>query len=84
MAEYNEIMEDVRAIESGIRSLVMRVHVEYNTKARYLHLFETEYIPISENNPEMALKFMDKAYNLTNDQKSYIRKNHDGFNVASA
>lgn len=61
----NEIMQKINSIENK--------YYEYN---KYLRIFLEDYLPIANNDEDMAMKFLIKAYTITNEQKEYILNNY--------
>ena len=38
--------------------------------------FAIDYFPLSDNNEDMAIKFMTKAYSLTEEEEEYVLSNY--------
>ena len=79
MAEYNKNApererNEIRAkgIKNEIYSEVNRVKNKYNEADRLANIFIFEYCPLSDNDPSVAIKFMSKAYDLSQWQEEYI------------
>lgn len=79
MAEYNKNAPErerneirVKEIENEIYSEVNRVMNKYNEAERLANIFIFEYCPLSDNDPSVAMKFMSKAYDLSQWQEEYI------------
>lgn len=68
--ERNEIKE--KEIKNEIYSEVNRVKNKYNEAERLANIFIFEYCPLSDNDPSVAMKFMSKAYDLSQWQEEYI------------
>lgn len=45
-----------------------------NNRKRLSRLFYEEYLPLAENNTEMAMSFLKKAYSVTEKDEQYIMK----------
>lgn len=68
--ERNEIR--AKEIKNEIYSEVNRVRNKYNEAERLANIFIFEYCPLSDNDPSVAMKFMSKAYDLSQWQEEYI------------
>lgn len=74
--EYDSQESQTTEIVDSIYDRVREVKSKYDVLERYCLLMRTEYIIIAENNEKMAMKFLDKAYNLTEEQKEYVLENY--------
>lgn len=79
MAEYNKNAPErernelrAKEIKNEIYSEVNRVKIKYNEADRLASIFIFEYCPLSDNDPSVAMKFMSKAYDLSQWQEEYI------------
>lgn len=79
MAEYNKNAPErernelrAKEIKNEIYSEVNRVKNKYNEADRLANIFIFEYCPLSDNDPSVAIKFMAKAYDLSQWQEEYI------------
>lgn len=74
--EYDETMQEAAGIISEITSRVKEVKVKHERLSRLAYKFAVDYYPLSDNNEEMAMKFMAKAYSFTDEEKEYISSNY--------
>lgn len=79
MEEYNKNTPErgrneirTKEIKNEIYSEVNRVKNKYNEAERLANIFIFEYCPLSDNDPSVAMKFMSKAYDLSQWQEEYI------------
>ena len=55
---------------------------QLQVRSKYIRLndltrrFAIDYFPLSDNNEDMAIRFMTKAYSLTEEEKEYILSNY--------
>jgi hypothetical protein len=80
LKEYNSFVESVKEIRDGIYSKYYEVINKHNEQERLLGIFKRDYYSIAEGNYDLAMKFMDKAYTMTDEQKKYI---DDSFGTVS-
>jgi hypothetical protein len=76
--EFEKYQEEIRKrqiIENSILDKISEVKEKYDKLDNYASIFYNEYLPLAENNKDLAMKFMKKAYNLTKDEEEYIFKN---------
>jgi hypothetical protein len=74
--EYENQLEESSGIVSEIWERVKEVKIKYERLERLAWKFATDYYPLSDNNEDMAIKFMSKAYSLTDEEKAYILDNY--------
>lgn len=70
--EYDAQLSEASEIISEIRSRVEEVKAKYERLERLVYKFASDYYPLSDNNEDMAIKFMAKAYSLNDEEKEYI------------
>lgn len=63
-----EALKDFRKAVYNARSIM------YN-REHLKNIFECEYLPLTENNKEMAMKFLKKAYSVSKEDEQYILNN---------
>ena len=73
--EYEAAKEKNKWIRDEIVDKVNEVKSKYSKLENYVYRFKTEYLPLAENNEEVAMNFLDKAYYLTDEQKEYVLSN---------
>lgn len=76
MAEYDNAYAAASDITLEIRSRISEVREKHERLERLTHSFANDYYPLSGNNGEMAIKFMSKAFTLTDDEEKYILENY--------
>lgn len=76
LKEYEAIINDAKWIEDEINGKVLEVKEKYWKLENYCRKFKQDYLPLASDNEEIAMKFMDKAYSLTDEQKEYILANY--------
>lgn len=74
--EYENQLQESSGIVSEIRERVKEVNMKYERLESLVWKFATDYYPLSDNNEDMAIKFMSKAYSLTDEEKTYILDNY--------
>lgn len=76
MAEYDNAYAAASDITLEIRSRISEVREKHERLERLMRSFANDYYPLSNNNEEMAMKFMSKAYMLTDKEEKYILENY--------
>lgn len=82
-AEYNKELAKANEVTAFIDDKVTFVNEDYNRKIRLTRLFVNDYLPIAENNEEMAMKFLKKAYEVSEDDEKYILSHKEDKNFKS-
>lgn len=77
LKEYQTSFDDSEWIEKEIRDKVYEVQNKYEQLETYYRLFKNEYLPLADNDTSIAIKFMNKAYSLNDEQKEYIFNEYD-------
>ncbi len=77
LKEYNNTIEISKDIKSEIYDIVNKVVNKYDTYNMYINLLVNTYLPIAKGDLEIAINFLDKAYNLTPDQKEYVLEHYN-------
>lgn len=80
LAEYDNAYAAASDITLEIRGRVTEVREKYERLERLTRSFANDYYPLSDNNEEMAMKFMSKAFTLTNDEEKYILEHYKDIN----
>lgn len=70
--EYDVQLGEASEIISEIHSRLKEVKAKYKRLEWLVYKFASDYYPLSDNNEDMAIKFMDKAYSLNYEEKEYI------------
>ena len=76
MAEYDNAYAAASDITLEIRSRISEVREKHERLERLMHSFANDYYHLSGNNEEMAMKFMSKAFTLTDKEEKYILENY--------
>lgn len=76
MAEYDNAYAAASDITLEIRSRISEVREKHERLERLMRSFANDYYPLSDNNEGMAMKFMSKAYTLTDKEEKYILENY--------
>lgn len=76
MKAYDDAYAAASEITLEIRDRVSEVREKAARLERLTQKFADDYYPLSDNNEGMAIKFMEKAYSLTEDEKKYILENY--------
>ena len=80
MAEYDKAYAAASDITLEIRSRISEVREKHERLERLMRSFANDYYPLSGDNEEMAIKFMAKAFTLTDDEKKYILEHYKDIN----
>lgn len=80
MAEYDNAYAAASDITLEIRNRISEVREKYERLERLMHSFANDYYPLSGNNEQMAMKFMSKAFTLTDDEEKYILEHYKDIN----
>ena len=82
-AEYKEELAKANEVTAFIDDKVTFVNEDYNRKIRLTRLFVNDYLPVAENNEEMAMKFLKKAYEVSEEDEKYILSHKEDKNFKS-
>lgn len=74
--EYESQLQEASGITTEIRERVSEVRSKYMRLNDLTRRFAIDYFPLSDNNEDMAIKFMTKAYSLTEEEKEYVLSNY--------
>lgn len=80
---YNKTCERAKVLTSFIDERVFEVREDINNKKKLTYLFVNEYLPLAEGNDEIAIKFLEKAYSVSDDDKKYILEHKDDNTIRS-
>lgn len=72
MDEYNKAMEQNIELTRHISDRVKGVRRKYARLDEYRRKFNEEYLPLADGDRDMAIRFMVKAYGLTEEEKEYV------------
>ena len=76
LKEYEKQLSESAELIQEITGRVCEVRNKYDRLETLSRKFATDYYPLSDNNEDMAIKFMAKAYSLTDEEKDYILDNY--------
>lgn len=76
LKEYRENESLSKDIVSEIYDRINEVVNKYDDLKSLCRKFKNDYLPLSGDNEEIAINFLDKAYSLTDEQKTYILENY--------
>jgi hypothetical protein len=74
--EYTAAINEAKWIEDEINDRVREVADKYYSLNRHCYRFKHDYMPLSKNDETIAMSFMVKAYNLTDEQQEYVLANY--------
>lgn len=77
--EYDENLKNSADAISKIRQRVSDIRNKYARLDDLSRRFAVDYYPLSDNNEEMAIKFLEKAYSLTEEEKEYILNKYNKY-----
>lgn len=79
--KYNEDIDDYTSEKTrqedtlkDFRKAVYNARSIMHNRERLKGIFELEYLPLTESNKEMAMKFLKKAYTVSEEDEAYILK----------
>lgn len=73
--EYEKTLASAADITTIIREKWLEVREKYERLNGFCTRFTRDYLPLAENNREVAMKFMQKAFCLTEEEVNYINEN---------
>lgn len=74
---YNADVDSAKWIRDEINGRVNEVNEKYYKLGSYVRKFKHDYLPLSDGNEEIAMNFLEKAYSLTEEEKSYVLANYN-------
>ncbi len=74
--EYESAISEAKWVEDEIWDKVREVREHFWKLETYCRKFKYDYLPLSGENTEIAMNFMDKAYALNAAEKEYILVNY--------
>lgn len=77
--EYDENLKNSADAIYEIRQRVSDIRNKYARLDDLSRRFAVDYYPLSDNNEEMAIKFLEKAYSLTEEEKEYILNKYNKY-----
>lgn len=76
LKEYESLLNDAKWIEDEINEIVMEVKEKFWKLESFCKKMKFDYLPLANDNEEIAMAFMDKAYSLSQEQKEYVLLNY--------
>lgn len=83
LEKYKKALDEANKVTNFIDEKVEEVVNDFNRKNRLTRLFVYDYLPVAENNESIAMKFLDKAYTVSEDDKKYILEHKDDKSIRS-
>lgn len=83
LQKYEKALDEANKVTNFIDEKVEEVVKDFNRKNRLTRLFVYDYLPVAENNESIAMKFLDKAYTVSEDDKKYILEHKDDKSIRS-
>lgn len=80
---YKKALDEANEVTNFIDEKVEAVVEDFNRKIRLTRLFVYDYLPVAENNESIAMNFLEKAYNVSEDDKKYILEHKDDKTIRS-
>lgn len=77
--EYSEYMFNTKEIRDKIYETVNSAKEKYNMMDNWCRLFKKDYLPLADDNVDLAMRFLTKAYRLSNEAKNYVLVNYKLF-----
>ena len=74
--EYEKQLSESAELVQEITERVREVRNKYDRLETLSCKFATDYYPLSDNNEDMEMKFMVKAYSLNDEEQSFVRSNY--------
>lgn len=75
VSEYRENQKKIDEISKEIYDVVYSIRDKYETLSRYCGLYKNDYLTLANNNKDIAMNFLVKAYALTEEQQKYVAEN---------
>lgn len=76
VAEYTDNEENSKWIEDDIYKIINTVKNKYYNLNNHVYRFKNEYMPLANNDEEIAMNFIKKAYSIDEETEKYIIANY--------
>jgi len=76
LKDYKYAKENSKWIRDEIEERVEEVREKYRKLGDYVWKFENDYLPLADNNKEVAMNFLNKAYFLTEEEQNYVLESY--------
>lgn len=77
LKEFEKAIQKAKELTESIDKKISEVREDINHKEYLTHKLKSDYLPLAEGNVDIAIKFLDKAYSLTESDKDYILSHID-------
>lgn len=76
MKEYKDSLDESKEIENEIRLYYYEICAKYERLGDFCRMMKFDYMPLANQDQEVALRFLTKAYSLDENQKTYVLENY--------
>lgn len=76
LKEYEKQLSESAELIQEITGRVREVRNKYDRLETLSRKFAVDYYPLSDNDEDMAMKFIAKAYTLNDEEQSFVRSNY--------
>lgn len=76
MQEYRDFLDSISDIVDSTRGKAEEIRDKHDRLERLSYKLAVEYMPVTNGDEGMAMKFFEKAYSISDDDKSFILKNY--------
>lgn len=80
LKSYHSVLQESKWIEDEINEQVGSVRNKYYKMDNYVRRFKCDYLPLANNDENVAMKFLNKAYNLSDEEQKYVFENYSKIN----
>ena len=83
LIEYEEIKKSAEKVTKKIDERVVNVYEDFSKKISLTRIFVHDYLPIAENNEDIAMNFLIRAYSVSEDDMKYILEHKNDEDILS-
>lgn len=76
LSEYDKVLSTATELTVDMDDKILSVRELFRKRFFLLSKFRDDYLPLAENNEEVAIRFLCKAYTISDDDKNYILANY--------
>ncbi len=76
LKEYNDVLSKATELVVDMDDKILSVREMFSRRNFLISKFRYDYLPLAENNEEVAIRFLCKAYTVSEDDKNYILANY--------
>ena len=69
-------MDESRWVKDEINEKVSIVREKYYKMDNYVNSFKNDYLKLANDDENIAMAFLNKAYNLSNEEQKYVFENY--------